>query len=155
MEDYLEMMYRIVKEKGYVRAVDLSEALQFQSSSVTKMIQKLDEAGFINYEKYRNISLTPQGEKYGKFLVWRDHTLKEFLRLLNANAPAHIEEQVEGMEHYITPVTMQLIDNLIKFFHNDPQGLKELHELQAENITSRDEFSLLRAWEFRHNTDES
>ena len=78
MEDYLEMIYRLVKKKGYVRAVDISEAMQFQASSVTKMIQRLDEAGFIKYEKYRNIALTPMGEKYGKFLVWRDATLKGF-----------------------------------------------------------------------------
>ena len=63
MEDYLEMIYRIFKEKGYIRAVDLSEALQNQATSITKMIQKLDEDGFIKYEKYRNIALTTKGEK--------------------------------------------------------------------------------------------
>ena len=41
-----------------MRAVDLAERLKVQSSSVTQMIQKLDEAGFISYEKYRNVALT-------------------------------------------------------------------------------------------------
>ncbi|MFW6030128.1 MAG: MarR family transcriptional regulator, partial [Halanaerobiales bacterium] len=64
MEDYLEMIYRIDQEKGYIRAVDLADALNLQAPSVTKMIQKLDETGFVNYEKYRNISLTERGKKY-------------------------------------------------------------------------------------------
>lgn len=148
MEDYLEMIYRLVKEKGYIRAVDLSEALQFQASSITKMIQKLDEAGFIKYEKYRNIALTPMGEKYGSFLVWRDSTLKIFLRLLNAKVG--VDEQVEGMEHYITPKTMQLINNLITYFESNPQALQSFHALQEQFDESEDGLEQLRAWEFRH-----
>jgi len=152
MEDYLEMIYRIVKEKGYIRAVDLSEALQFQASSVTKMIQKLDEAGFIKYEKYRNIALTPKGEKYGSFLVWRDTILKRFLHCLNAQTG--IDEQVEGIEHYITPKTMQLIYNLILFFEANPEALKAYRALPKDQFADSEESLMeLRAWEFRHNTD--
>jgi Mn-dependent DtxR family transcriptional regulator len=152
MEDYLEMTYRLIEGKGYVRAVDLCEALQFQASSITKMIQKLNEAGFINYEKYRNIALTPLGVKYGKFLVWRDTTLKEFLKLLNSQVG--IEEQVEGMEHYITPKTMKLIGNLITFFKSNPNALKEFYTLQKD-APAEDCLHQLRAWEFRHATDET
>lgn len=69
MEDYLEMFYRIVKKQGYIRPVDLSEAIKVRPSSVTRMIRKLNDAGFITYEKYRNIALTLKGIRYGKFLV--------------------------------------------------------------------------------------
>ncbi|NLN06351.1 MAG: transcriptional regulator MntR [Firmicutes bacterium] len=152
MEDYLEMIYRIVKEKGYIRAVDLSEALQYQASSITKMIQKLDEAGFIKYEKYRNIALTTKGEKYGSFLVWRDTTLKKFFHCLNAQTG--IDEQVEGIEHYITPKTMQLIYNLILFFEKNPEALKAYHALPKDKFNDSEEnLKELRAWEFRHSTD--
>lgn len=153
MEDYLEMIYRLVQERGYVRAVDISEALQIQASSVTKMIQKLDEAGFIRYEKYRNIALTPLGERYGQFLVWRDATLKQFLILLDA--PVAIDEQVEGMEHYITPVTMGLISNLAHFFETNPLVLKEYRSLPKDReLQAYRAFEHLRAWEFRHSSTE-
>lgn len=153
MEDYLEMIYRLVEKKGYVRAVDLAEALHFQASSITKMIQKLDEAEFIKYEKYRNIALTSKGERYGEFLVWRDSTLKKFLRLLNSQTG--IEEQVEGMEHYITPKTMQLINNLITYFESNPGALQSFHALQHGQINENEEgLDQLRAWEFRHNMED-
>jgi hypothetical protein len=59
-------------------SVYLSAAIKVRPSSVTRMLQKLHEAGFIAYEKYRNITLTDKGLVYGRFLVWRDETLKSF-----------------------------------------------------------------------------
>lgn len=153
MEDYLEMIFRLQRDKGYVRAVDLSEALQIQAPSVTKMIQKLDEAGFIDYQKYRNIGLTSEGEKYGAFLVWRDATLKGFLSLLKDMAG--IDAQVEGIEHYITPITMELIYKLIQFFQEHPDSLEELHNLPSSSMATHVQaLDRLRAWEFRHNWDD-
>ncbi len=152
MEDYLETIYRLMMVKGYVRAVDLSEALNVQSSSVTRMIQKLDETGYLVYEKYRNIALTAKGETYGEFLVWRDATLKQFLQLLNAKVG--VDEQVEGMEHYITPSTMGLIRNLITFFAQNPKMLGEFQALQQiKQYPDQVDLKELRAWEFRHNPE--
>lgn len=151
MEDYLEMICRLVESKGYVRAIDLSDNLNVQSSSVTRMIQKLDETGYIAYEKYRNIALTPLGRKYGRFLMWRDATLKEFLTTLNAQAD--IDAQVEGIEHYITPKTMVLIRNLVRFFHTHPDSLAELHQPVHVEYPDGEDLQALRAWEFKHTLE--
>ncbi|NLJ85613.1 MAG: transcriptional regulator MntR [Firmicutes bacterium] len=152
MEDYLEMIYRLAKGEGSVRSVDLAEKLHVQASSVTRMVQKLDEAGFVCYERYRNIALTPIGKKYGKFLIWRDRTLKEFLRLLDAGLG--IEEQVEGMEHYVTPSTMALIRDVITFFAARPGDLAALRSLQGQlDYPDSERLPQLRAWDFRHSSD--
>lgn len=150
MEDYLEMFYRIVKKQGYIRPVDLSEAIRVRPSSVTRMIRKLNEAGFITYEKYRNISLTIKGLRYGRFLVWRDETLKEFFRLVNAGAG--LDEQIEGIEHYITLATMSIIRNLILYFRSHPDRLQELADLQKQNMyPDNEDLQQLRAQFFHHN----
>lgn len=154
MEDYMETIYRLSEEKGYVRAVDISESLNVQASSVTRMIQKLDEAGFVKYERYRNISLTPLGARYGRFLAWRDDTLKRFLRMLNADMG--VNEQVEGIEHYITPDTMSLIANLLTYFTSSPGRLDELASLrECSRYPLEENLGELRAWEFRHHTDDA
>src|ERR671939_1485251 len=61
MEDYLEVIYELIEQKGYATTVDISKYLNVSSPSVTKMVQRLDESGHLNYEKYRGISLTQQG----------------------------------------------------------------------------------------------
>ena len=154
MEDYLEMFYRIVIKQGYIRPVDLSNAINVKPSSVTRMIQKLDEAGFITYEKYRNIALTDKGMAYGRFLVWRDQMLKDFLNLFKVDH--RVNEQVEGIEHYIMPTTMRVFRNLILYFSADPARLAELEGLSSRSdYPDGEELQLLRAWLFQHDTEET
>ena len=47
MEDYLEVIYELIQEKGYATTVDISSYLNVSSPSVTKMMQKLDETGYL------------------------------------------------------------------------------------------------------------
>ena len=53
-EDYLECIHELIKSKGYARAVEIADELDVRPSSVTKMIQRLDEQGYLLYEKYRS-----------------------------------------------------------------------------------------------------
>ncbi|MDI3280162.1 MAG: transcriptional regulator MntR [Bacillota bacterium] len=153
MEDYLEMIYRLAQAKGYVRAVDLAETLGVQPSSVTRMIQKLHDAGLLCYERYRNIALTERGRAIGRFLVWRDEQLKKFLTLLKADVG--VDEQVEGIEHYITPNTMCLIRNLTRYFSEYPERLSELERLQkVPQYPDGERLDELRAWLFRHSRED-
>ncbi|NLW06580.1 MAG: transcriptional regulator MntR [Clostridia bacterium] len=153
MEDYLEIIFRLIQEKGYVRAVDIAEAIRVQPSSVTRMIQKLDEEGYIHYQKYRNIALSDKGRRLGYFLVWRDAMLKEFFTLFEIKIG--IEEQVEGIEHYITPATMCLFRDLVLFFRTYPEQMEKLRQIsQANSYPEGEQLQELRAWLFRHSNDE-
>jgi Mn-dependent DtxR family transcriptional regulator len=152
MEDYLEMFYRIVERQGYIRSSDLSAAIKVKPSSVTRMLQKLHECGFITYEKYRNISLTDKGLVYGRFLVWRDQTMNTFLKLFGSDYG--VAEQVEGIEHYITPLTMRTFQNLIFYFREDSERLNALAKFKSQRIYPEGENLVkLRAWLFKHNSD--
>lgn len=152
MEDYLEMFYRIVERQGYIRASTLSEAINVQPSSATRMLQKLHKAGYISYEKYRDIALTSQGLVYGRFLVWRDETLNCFFRLFDETNG--VVEQVEGVEHYITPVTMKIFQMLIFYFREDPQRLAAMTKYKSQYLYPEGEnLTNLRAWLFQHEQD--
>lgn len=104
--------------------------------------------------RYRNISLTPIGKRYGCFLVWRDNVLKQFFRTLDAGAG--VDEQVEGIEHYITPHTMSLISGLLNYFKAHPERLEELRATRNDSdYPLCEDLGRLRAWEFRHNRDDA
>src|SRR5437016_13534018 len=60
-EDYLERIQELIEEKGYARVVDIASSLQVKQASVTGMVQKLGEMGYLNYEKYRGLILTDKG----------------------------------------------------------------------------------------------
>jgi len=126
-EDYLERIYELIQEKGYARVVDLSERLKVQSSSVTKMIQKLGEQQFVKYEKYRGLVLTPKGESIAKAVKRRHRALEDFLRILGVEESV-IQKDIEGIEHHLSPSTLDHLRDLVSFLEENPQTLKEFEK---------------------------
>jgi Mn-dependent DtxR family transcriptional regulator len=69
MEDYLQTIYLLSGERGYAHVRDIADSINVLPSSVTRMIKKIDKAGFGIYEKYRGINLTLKGTKIAEALV--------------------------------------------------------------------------------------
>mgnify|MGYP001017169587 FL=1 len=118
MEDYVEKIYELIQTKGYARVSDIAIELNLQPSSVTKMVQKLAEAGYIHYERYRGLVLTPAGEMLGEEMKDRHAMLSEFLRTIGVPEEA-IEVDVEGIEHHVSPSTVRCIQDLTTFLQEN------------------------------------
>jgi Mn-dependent DtxR family transcriptional regulator len=131
MEDYLEKIYELMKEKGYARVSDIASSLSVQPSSVTKMIQKLDEQNYVTYEKYRGIILTQRGEQLGSLMKQRHKMLESFLRMLGVNDET-VEKDVEGIEHHVSPKTMESLKNLVLFFQDHPDCLEKYRNFRSK-----------------------
>ncbi|SDK55461.1 transcriptional regulator MntR [Sediminibacillus albus] len=131
MEDYIEQIYMLIEAKGYARVSDIAEALHVHPSSVTKMVQKLDKDEYLNYEKYRGLILTPKGKKIGKRLVYRHELLEQFLELIGVNQE-NIYEDVEGIEHHLSWNSIDRIGDLVQFFEEDAERVKELEAIHQK-----------------------
>ncbi|MBX6394759.1 MAG: transcriptional regulator MntR [Alicyclobacillaceae bacterium] len=142
MEDYLETIYELMKEKGYARVSDIATILAVQPSSVTKMIQKLDEKNFVTYEKYRGLVLTPEGEELGRTMKQRHKMLEDFLRLLGVNEST-IRKDVEGIEHHISPSTMRSLHSLVLFFQEHPEYRKAFEQFRHRQAQRVDDLQLI------------
>jgi Mn-dependent DtxR family transcriptional regulator len=129
MEDYLEKIYELMNDKGYARVSDIASSLEVQPSSVTKMLQKLDENEYVTYEKYRGIMLTSRGQKLGKLMKERHHMLEDFLRMLDVGEET-IQRDVEGIEHHVSPKTQSSLQALVLFFAENPNYLKDFLAFQ-------------------------
>jgi Mn-dependent DtxR family transcriptional regulator len=110
MEDYLEMICRFSREKGFIRIRQLASNLHVQPSSASKMAEHLKLAGFIEYEKYGYIRPSPSGWDMGNYLLHRHEVLNEFLCLLN-NSSDELE-QVEKIEHFFDRDTISNLEKL-------------------------------------------
>jgi Mn-dependent DtxR family transcriptional regulator len=132
MEDYLENIYKLIDQKGYARVSDIAEQLEVHPSSVTKMVQKLDQKQYLVYEKYRGLVLTAKGKKIGKRLVDRHQLLEEFLRLIGVDETL-IYKDVEGIEHHLSWDSISCIENLVNCLQEQPQLVKQLQSLKEED----------------------
>ena len=112
MEDYLEVIYELVQQKGYATTVDISSYLNVSSPSVTKMMQKLDETGYLNYEKYRGIKLTNEGNRIARNIRNRHGLLAEFFMIIGVDEET-ANNDAEGIEHHLHPETMKKLEEFI------------------------------------------
>jgi Mn-dependent DtxR family transcriptional regulator len=108
VEDYLEVIYKLIQEKGYARSTDIAHHLGVRPPSVTEMVQRLDENGFLVYERYRGIMLTEAGESVAKSVLRRHALLFEFLTLLGVDKEI-ADLDACGMEHCLHPETVNVI----------------------------------------------
>lgn len=132
MEDYIEQIYLLIEEKGYARVSDIAGNLSVHPSSVTKMVQKLDQEEYLVYEKYRGLILTPNGKKVGKRLVYRHELLEKMLRLIGVKEE-NIYHDVEGIEHHLSWNAIDRIGDLVEFFEESPKRIEELEVIQKKN----------------------
>jgi len=112
MEDYLEVIYELILEKGYATTVDISSYLNVSSPSVTKMMQKLDETGYLIYEKYRGIKLTNEGIRIARNIRNRHGLLAEFFMIIGIDEET-ANNDAEGIEHHLHPETMKKLEEFI------------------------------------------
>ena len=122
-EDYLERIDELIEEKGYARVVDIASSLKVKQASVTSMVQKLGEAGYLKYEKYRGLILTDKGREVARKIRNRHETLSRFFSLFDLDAESQ-RQDIEGIEHHLSPDTVEILADLAHFFEQNSEVLK-------------------------------
>ena len=124
MEDYLEMIYRLAENTGFVRVHELSNALNVQPPSATRMVQKLAELKLLKYEKYGMLVLEEDGKKLGEELLNRHNIIESLLRILDVSE-ADILEETEKIEHTISNQTTKCFQDFVQFIKDNPKIMNE------------------------------
>jgi len=119
-EDYLEMIYRLSRERGYARVSELSSALNVQPPAATRMVQKLAERKFVQYEKYGVLTLTESGTTVGEYLLQRHGTVARFLKIMGVEE-AELLEETEKVEHTMSKATLRCVSLFNEFAEANPR----------------------------------
>ena len=122
-EDYLERIHELIEQKGYARVVDIASSLKVKQASVTSMVQKLAEAGYLQYEKYRGLVMTDKGREVARKIQNRHITLSRFFSLFGLDAETQ-RQDIEGIEHHLSPATVEVLSDLAHFFEKHPETLR-------------------------------
>ena len=114
MEDYLEMICRLLRQQKVVRIHELAEHLHVKPSSASKMVRNLKEAGYLDFQKYGYLIITEKGKRAGDYLLYRHRILNEFLCFVN-HSDSELA-QVEKIEHFMDPRTIENLERLTQFW---------------------------------------
>lgn len=131
MEDYIEMISRLSIKNGFTRINELSQALNIQPSSATKMVQRLSEMGYIKYEKYSVLFLEENGKEIGDWLIKRHKIIENFMRIIGVDASMVLQE-TEKIEHTLSNETTFRIKNLVDFLVDNPDIISRFEAYKTE-----------------------
>lgn len=114
MEDYLEMIRRMSQKSPVVRISALARALHVKPPSASKMAGNLRAHDLIEFPKYGYITLTEMGKRMGDYLIRRHELTGELLQLING--PDWELEEVEKIEHFLSPKTVENLERFLSSF---------------------------------------
>ncbi len=121
MEDYLETIALLKRDKSVARVKDISRLLKVTKPSVSSALGFLSESGLIIHERYGYVDLTLEGERLAKGVQEKHDMLTKFLREVLDISPKIAAEDACRMEHAISPQTFQKLTKFIEFVETRPE----------------------------------
>ena len=125
IEDYLEAVVVLAQEGKPVRVTEISKALGVKKPSVTAALRKLSGAGLVIHEGYSDVTLTPGGARIAQDVYRRHETLRHFLADILGVDPGVAEKDACGMEHSLSPASLERLTKFLEFVLNCPRGKPE------------------------------
>ena len=115
MENYLETIRNLGKDKGVVRVKNIARELKVKMSSVSGALETLAKEGLISHEKYGYIELTNRGERLAEAICSRHQTLFKFLTEVLGVDPKTADEDACKMEHTVSPLVLEKLVKFVEF----------------------------------------
>ncbi|GGE47518.1 DtxR family iron (metal) dependent repressor [Pedobacter psychrotolerans] len=121
-ENYLKIIYHLAENTGNVQTNAIAEQMQTKPASVTDMIKKLAEKGFVDYIKYQGVTLTEKGRNAAIEIV-RKHRLWEVFLVDKLNFKwDEVHDVAEELEHIKSTALIERLDEFLGFPKSDPHG---------------------------------
>ena len=121
MEDYLEAIFTLSREKRNIRVKDIAKRLGVKMPTVTSMLKILGQHGFVDYEKYEYLDLTEKGKTAGEGIYHRHHVIRQFLIEVLKVDPNIADEEACKMEHGISSDTLDRLAKFMEFVQSCPR----------------------------------
>ena len=121
-EDYLTAIYRNLDEAGEIKPNLLASKLEISNAAVTDMLRKLSRDGFVDYQKYKGIKLTGEGELYAKNMLRRHRIWEVFLHQTLGIPWDKVHDEAEKLEHSSSDEIINLLEEFLEYPEVDPHG---------------------------------
>ena len=122
IENYLKALYNLNQDSSAISLTDLSKEMNVSAPTVNNMIKKLQDKGWVAYQKYKPIKLTKEGAIQAAAII-RKHRLTEmFLVKIMGFGWEEVHDIAEQIEHIKSDDFFDRMDELLGFTKIDPHG---------------------------------
>ncbi|MFW6018118.1 MAG: metal-dependent transcriptional regulator [Halapricum sp.] len=136
MEDYLKAIHEHQRETaGPVSTSTIAESMDVTPPTATSMMEKLEDRGFVEREKYKGVRLTEEGETIAVEVIRHHRLLETYLTDKLGFDWTDVHEEADRLEHHISEeferrVAAQLDDPDVDP-HGDPIPSDALEPLEG------------------------
>jgi DtxR family Mn-dependent transcriptional regulator len=122
VQDYLKAIHSLGGAEGMVSPQDIAARLRVRAPSVTGMLKRLAEAGWIDYEPGTGARLTSRGIAEARRVIRRHRLVELFLTRVLGLDWSEVDAEAEALEHAISPRLEQAIAAHLGEPLEDPHG---------------------------------
>ncbi|MFN8527824.1 MAG: metal-dependent transcriptional regulator [Anaerolineae bacterium] len=125
MQEYLAEAYRIAYYQPgnpYISTSALAEAKGVSAPAVTRMVQRLKEAGYLEHEPYRGINLTPKGEREALMNIRRHRLVEVFLVDVMKFGWHEVHDEADALGEVVTDRIVARMEKMANYPRRCPHG---------------------------------
>ncbi|WP_276300603.1 metal-dependent transcriptional regulator [Halorussus lipolyticus] len=123
MEDYLKSIYALQQEDGGPVATSaIAEYLDVTSPTVTSMVEKLEDRGLVEREKYKGVELTEEGETVALEVLRHHRLLESYLTEHLDYSWSEVHDEADTLEHHISEEFERRVAEVLDDPEVDPHG---------------------------------
>lgn len=113
-EEYLEALYTLTKDGETASTTAISKRLNVAPASVTEMLGKLADDGYVNYQPYQGVTLTSKGFKVAEKMARKHRLLERFLHDMLGIGKDRVHDEACAMEHALSDETARALCQTLK-----------------------------------------
>jgi DtxR family Mn-dependent transcriptional regulator len=113
-EEYLEALYNLTQDNQPACTSDISKRLNIAPASVTEMLKKLADNGYVNYTPHQGVTLTPKGFEVAEKMARKHRLLERFLHDMLNIGNEKVHDEACAMEHGLSDETERALCQTLK-----------------------------------------
>ena len=124
-EDYLKAIYHLTSGRGtgsVAATTDLAQTLDLSPASVSGMLRRLAEQGYVEHEPYRGVQLTGEGRRVALRMLRRHRLLEAYLVAHLGYTWDTVHEEAERLEHAVSDELVERMATALGDPAVDPHG---------------------------------
>lgn len=122
VEDYLKAIYSLSHEGEAASTSSIAVALDVQPASVSGMVKRLAEAGYVEHVPYRGVRLTAEGTREALRIIRRHRILETYLSERLGYSWDDVHAEAELLEHAASDELIDRMAKALKDPSHDPHG---------------------------------
>ena len=121
LEDYLEVIARLIGEKGVARVRDIAHALSVHKSTVSSALKSLSAKGLVEHNPYEAATLTARGQQVADEVARRHQVISRFLEEVLLIDEDMAQANACRMEHVLDKQVMERLRLFASFVKECPR----------------------------------